>query len=161
MFSLKGAFAGPVTWGCCGRCRDARAEEQQLTEDGVSKSRTLAARFMLLLRSVRRCLGTAPLLRLQSRGTSRQPSWVFSTGHQVSRHRHLEGTRRRTTAESLRVRFLHPSLRRFISAVPNPSQAQGVLALAIKRVTLVGFCFGVFFGVWVSFFFFFCTGCLQ
>ena len=50
-------------------------------------------------------------------GTSRQLSWVFATGHQVLRHRHLEGTRRRRrTAESLRVQFLHPSLRPFISA---------------------------------------------
>lgn len=42
----------------------------------------------------------------------------------------------------------------YLCAVPNPSQAQGVLALAIKRVTLVGFWFGFFFWCLVLCFFF-------
>lgn len=156
MFSLKGAFAGPVTWGCCGRCRDARAEGRQLTEDGASKSRALVARFVLLLRSARRCLGTAPLLWLQSGGTSRQPSWVFSTGHQVSRHCHLEGTRRRRrrTAESLRVWFLHPSLRWFISALfLILHRLKEFLHWPSKELHWWGFGLVFFFGVWFCVFF--------
>lgn len=137
MFSLKEAFAGPMTQGCCGRRRDPRARGRQLTEDGVSMSRALAACSVLLLCSAHRFLCAAPFLQPQSGGTGRQLLRVFSTSRQVSRHCHLEQTRR--TAESLRVRPVLASFPKtvYLCTFRNPSRAQGVLAWAIKRVALV------------------------
>lgn len=49
----------------------------------------------------------------------------------------------------------------YLCAVPNPSQAQGVLALAIKRVTLVGFWFVFFFLVFGFVVFFSLVACSR